>query len=391
MKILTVSHYQPLYGGAELLLYYLCRYMDRQGIKNTLVAPRIAPELREALNGSSTELVESGGGNKLAQIGSLSLAVGKLARDVDVINVHNFPATLSIKVNKPTVWMCNEPPEVFLGSIKESFISRIGRRYMIGRNKVWARNCVDTAIVADAVNKERFIRLYGYDPVIIPYGVDFDYWNVEERRMKDDEFMIMHVGTVTPLKNQLASVRAMVQVIKDIPNACLWLVGSFNEDAYMYEIRRTIDVDGLDGHVYFLGHRKREELRALYGRAHIVVHPIKPQGGWLTPFEALSCRVPVIVGSEATTVDLIRWHELGVIATEDELSYAIKGVYNHYENYQEKTNKAAEWVRDNLTWDLFSEHFMNAMRGAMARAEYAATNKVKEWEKIGNNIKGERK
>ncbi len=373
MRVLTVSHYQPFYGGAELLLYYLCRYMDRQGIPNTLIAPRISPELGKALSEASskssgsrstTKIIESGCVGQLSQISSLTDMVREYAGDADVINVHNFPATISVNgVQKPTVWMCNEPPEVFLNVIKENIIKRMARLAMIRVNKWFARGQCTNAVVADRVNAERFKKLYGYNPVIIPYGVDYDYWNVEKRRTKADEFMILQVGTVTPLKNQIASIRAMTEVVKEIPNAVLWLVGTLDKKSdYFKKIRHVLSKNKLEGHVYFLGNLNRVELRGLYGRAHVVVHPIKPQGGWLTPFEALSAKVPVIVGSEATTADLIRSNALGFVSSDEMLADTIKEVHAHYADYQEKTYRAAEWVRVNLTWDKYCESFVDVMK-----------------------------
>ncbi len=371
MKVLTVSHHQPFYGGAEYLLYYLCRFLDKQGIENTLIAPRIAPELGQALidAGSTTRIKESGGANTLMQIGQLTDAVRLFGQDADVINVHNFPATLSVTgVKKPTVWMCNEPPEIFLDSIKENTLKRMARRLLIKSNKVFAEKQCTEAVVADIPNAERYQALYGYYPVIIPYGVDSGYWGELKRQeaSKERDFMILQVGTVTPLKNQIATVRAMAEVVKAIPHATLWLAGKYDpKDAYAKEIQKEIVRNNLAGSVIIHGQLTRNELRNIYAVAHVVVHPIKPQGGWLTPFEAIAARVPVIVGSEATTVNLIRDRDLGVVTSEGNLAGAIVDAYTHYPEYEDRAERAAEWVRDNLTWEQWAREYYNVMRDAI--------------------------
>jgi glycosyltransferase involved in cell wall biosynthesis len=91
---------------------------------------------------------------------------------------------------------------------------------------------------------------------------------------------------------------------------------------------------------------------------------VRAQGGWLTPFEAISAGCPVIVSNELTCSDMIENNQLGLVARD----YA-KALIRVREcpNIQGMTNIAREWVKNNLTWDKFGQSMVSYFEEVLCR------------------------
>lgn len=373
MKVLTVSHAMPFYGGAEIVIARLCQYMAAHGIENTLVAPTAPPEMLRELEG--TRVIIIGNGDTVGRYYRLREKVQELLPSVDVVNVHNFPASLTLPpVHKPAVWMCNEPPELFGSRFN------MGRGLLLRLGRYVTRHYITEAVVADEVNAERFQKYYGFEPKVIPYGVDYDFWAAGERNTRQREFMVLQVGTVTRLKNQMATVQAAERLLNTVPNLAIYFVGWHKvEPGYTEKIRAYVNNSELRGRIWFMGPMDRQALRAMYKRANVVVHPIKSQGGWLTPFEALASGTPVVVSGEATCARLISDKGLGYVAhSQEELVCHLQKVYRYQENVQKLTERAKEWVRTNLTWDNFCQAYIGLMEEAIRNSLIIGNTKRKE-------------
>jgi len=204
--------------------------------------------------------------------------------------------------------------------------------------------------VADKFNSRRFFDIYNVVPRIIPYGIDYEFFSQAEHNPDREYFTVMQVGTISRYKNQIATIEAVGEAKKTIPNIRLWLIGNVSEVDYKNEVEQKIRDCGLAGDVVFEPHVERGHLRYLYSKADVLLHPVKEQGGWLSPFEAISAGCPVIVSNELTCSDMIDNNELGLVARD-----YVKALKLVYEYPSIKNYHARNWVRDNLTWDSFGE------------------------------------
>jgi glycosyltransferase involved in cell wall biosynthesis len=328
MKVLILHPKVPIYGGAERVIVKLCEYLSDHSIPHAVSMPSIPDDMKADLVKSGTPVM----------IGLPALMAN--VNNFDIINYHNFPATLlSMATMKPGVWYCNEPPELFTSLIRKPF--EWGNRNLI-------RNKIENVIVADKFNARRFFDIYGVVPKIIPYGIDYEYFSQIEHNPDRQYFTVMQVGTISRYKNQAETIKAVADARKVIPNIRLWLIGNVSEPDYKVELENTIREYNLGGIVTWEPHVTREHLRSLYSKTHVLIHPVKEQGGWLSPFEAISAGCPVIVSNELTCSDMIDNNQLGLVARD--YANALKLVYE----YPSLNNSHAKyWVRDNLTWDNF--------------------------------------
>ncbi|MFH1771967.1 MAG: glycosyltransferase family 4 protein [Candidatus Omnitrophota bacterium] len=365
MRILIVHPGIYVYGGAELLIVKLLNYLTARGIKNALLTNSVIPEVKKDLTGTEILIFEKKSFNsfQLGEALSLHKGISRVLKEFDLINIHNYPAELAVfPYHKPVVWMCNEPAEVSLGLKNEaSLIKRLAIKTILLFDKYVVKNHVKTAVVADNFNFDRFRRLYGFDPEIINYGIEYDFFSQGDKKKvrKDynlnDRFVVLQSGMLTPMKNQLESVQTVEKLRDKIPNIKLILAG-WGDRAYIEKIKSYIKEKDLTAAVIITGHLGRESLRDFYHGCDIVLQPIKPQGGWLAPFEALCAKRIIIVSPEMTASDIIKQEDIGVVT--DNFSEAVLDIYNNRDKYRILGERGAEWVKENLKWDKFCERML---------------------------------
>src|SRR5262249_3644790 len=121
----------------------------------------------------------------------------------------------------------------------------------------------------------------------------------------------------------------------------------------------------LHDHVRFMGHIDRNELRQAYYASDVFLHPIKDQGGWLSPFEAMCAEKPVIVSKEMTAADIVAKNDLGTVTND--FANAILEIYRNPEDYKERSQAAKQFVWKYLSWDRFGEHMLNVLQDARSQ------------------------
>jgi glycosyltransferase involved in cell wall biosynthesis len=370
MRVLIVNPRFFVYGGAELLIVELCRHLARQNIEHALLTTAIIPEVAQAL--PKTRIILSPcGWNNLKIYFHLWRAVRRHAAEYDLINVHNFPAEFSAFLRRqPVVWMCNEP-ELYLRKIN----TKTRRGKMLGAPvflfERWiVRNFINKTIVSDSFNARRFKSLYGIEPNVIHYGIDYEFFSVPDEscvnRLKTQwgkRFVMLHVGIMTPLKNQLRSLQVLCEVKQRIPDCLLVLAGCW-ENAYKSLLDRFIAENQLAENVLFTGHIDRQSLKNYYHSCNVLLHPVSSQGGWLAPFEALCAGLPIVVAPEMTASDLITREHLGIVTGN--YAEVVRNIYEQPSSYQAMARHGKQWVRENLSWNKFCLGMLDVFNAALA-------------------------
>jgi len=140
---------------------------------------------------------------------------------------------------------------------------------------------------------------------IPPKGIDIDEFNpnidtkdVRERyRLSNYETVILFANTITPRKGVEYLVRAANIIVNQFnyKNVLFLLAGRTNLDKeYVDKILKIIKVHKLEENVKLIGHKQREELRALYVASDIFVTSSLEEGFGLSVMEAMSSGKPLI-------------------------------------------------------------------------------------------------
>lgn len=355
MKILIVHCGKGIYGGAELVIVELANYLYKQEHEVTMVAKDVPKDFYGGIHPvipcyqPDTYL-------------SLRGTVQTLLSEMDVVNVHNFPATLApFPTKKPIVWMCNEPAELF---------TNWWRKPIEAFNRWWVKKSGMKVVVADDFNMRRFRNIYGVEPKIIPYGVDYAFWSKGVSFTKEPGVTrMLQVGTVTPYKNQLKSITMLAELLSEGMDVTLTLAGGFTDMEYYNKLVNDYipianeEIPGITDRIQFLGQISREEVRDLYQNHDLLFHPVEGQGGWLVPFEAMCADLPVIVEPEFSASSLIQSNHLGIVSGNRGMIAAQAILNKEYEKLD--TEKVKKWVKENLSWEKFGEGMLRAFEEAI--------------------------
>jgi len=364
LRVLIVNSRMNIYGGAEVLIVNLAKYMAKKGIENALLTTYISPEIAKDFIGTKIIIQQKHNIYGRAQdILALYEGVRKNFKYFDLINVHNYPAELSIfRCHKPVVWMCNEPFLYLSLGLNYSLFIKLRKWLMFTFEKFVVKRYISKAVVADKFNAERFRKIYGFKPEIIHYGIDYQLFTDGDGKKAlenfnlYDSFIVLHVGMLTPFKNQLESIRTIEKLKDKIENVKLVFAGLGN-DKYLLSLKKYIKKKKLEDIVVFTGHLDRMQLRDLYHACDVLLHPVKSQGGWLAPFEALCAGKPIVVSNEMSASDIIRKEKIGIVT--DNFSEAIRKIYKNPDKYREVGKRGQEYVRKNLSWEKFGQNMVN--------------------------------
>ncbi len=354
MKVLIVYPEFWIDGGAEKVIVRLCNYMTEHNIDNTILTTKMIPEIKKQL--TETRIIEMG------SLDNVQNMLHSISEDFDVINVHNEPCQLLVyPKNMNAIWSFNElPNKIQLGGTLPEM-----ERKMV-------QNFIKKIIVADETNQEKVKTVYDKDSIIIPYGIDYDFFQgeiKEDMRLRfgidKEDFVITQVGFIAPTKNQLESVKILAEVKKKIPNAKLVLAGTFTD--YKKDVEQEIVKNKLYNDVIFTGQLNQEEIKDLLKTSDCAIQPNKGQGSWLSVFEALACGIPIIVSREFTGSSILIENDIGIVCNDTENYINVIEVISKmkFKDIKSTGDYYKKWVKKNLTWDKYCKNVVEVFNESL--------------------------
>lgn len=340
LRILIVHPRCYVYGGAERVIVKLLNYLHNKGHQPTFLTQEIV----------DTKMIDDiKGGNIIIEKDYKKWFYSHIG-DFDVFNFHNHPAELlAHPVKTPSVWQCNEPPLAILEGrdIPES-------------EKILVDSYIDIVVVADEYNYNLFRKVYGKEPRINPYGIDYDFFkdgiSKDEARTKlnldQDAYYIIQPSFFTFTKNQVESVTTLKFLKGKIPNVKLILIG-YDQNIYRNEVERLAVRMGINDDIIYKGFIPQSELKDYYYASDVALFPIQGQGGYLSIFETITCCLPIVVSTKTPVAKVIKKNNLGVVSNQ--YANAIVDIYNK----DTKFSNGKEWVKNNLTWDRYCDNMLN--------------------------------
>jgi len=341
MKVLIIHPCKGFYGGAEEVVVQMSRYLTAHEHQATLLTTNLPPDMQERLPKGLSWIVTP------EYLGMWQYAHSEIGK-YDIVNAHNFPATLTtFPTKKPIVWYCHEPPELF---------ANWRRKPVEAFNRWWVRKSGTKVVVADQMNAHRFFRIYGVEPQVVPYGVDCEFWSKGISFTKEPgRIRLLQVGAISLYKNQLVSILSLFELLETGLDATLTLIGSIADERYYRSLVENIDyaehtgLRGCWGRITFEGQKTQEEVRGQFRVHDILLHPVEGKGGWLVPFEAMCAGLPVLTTPKFSASALITQNELGIV-TGNLADAILRG-----RDRELDTEAIRLWVKENLTWTKFGE------------------------------------
>jgi len=142
----------------------------------------------------------------------------------------------------------------------------------------------------------------------------------------NDRFVLGAVGRLTRQKGQVYLLRALPQLVKQIPNLCLLLIGDGEDRPFLEKLTRWLN---LEKHVIFAGNQPRVE--PLYPGMDIFLLASLWEGCPYTLLEAMYSRLPVVASDIEGNREIVTDGETGLLippASPEAIAAAVVSLHN---------------------------------------------------------------
>lgn len=292
----------------------------------------------------------------LARIGHFDLVHGLWAFPQGVIT-----ATVSMLLDVPSV-VSVMGAEVYLA-----------KHYHLTSIINYAVNSARIAIANSLATKRAAIGI-GCDPrkfEVIFWGVDTDRFNpgndgtqIRAKHGIDDNPVILCVGRLVERKGQEYIIKAMTQILDDIPEVKLVLVG---DGPIRDALQKHVHAQKLEESVIFCGRVSHKELPLFYAACDVFVLPAiidskgDTEGGQgLVVKEAMASGKPVVASNVGGIPDLVKHWETGLLVEQKDvngLARAIKTILFDHSLKKRLAENSYRLIERDVAWHQVARKF----------------------------------
>lgn len=181
-------------------------------------------------------------------------------------------------------------------------------------------------------------------------------WYDDEHDTRRDELdidgscpVIGFVGQLVPRKGVTTLIRAMAEVVRQVPDAILVLVGCAPPDETDYEVecRRLVASLKLDAHVRMVGYRR--DVPAFMRTFDVFALPSRSEPFGKVVIEAMAAGCPVVASRVGGIPEIVTGDDFGTLIPPDDpaaLSTAVLQYLTHHDRRREAGRRGATVARE---------------------------------------------
>ncbi|MFJ9771565.1 glycosyltransferase family 4 protein [Kitasatospora sp. NPDC101157] len=213
--------------------------------------------------------------------------------------------------------------------------------------------------------------------VQLPPGVDESTFHpasggaeVRRRLGLADRPVVVCVSRLVPRKGQDTLIEAMPQILADVPDAVLLVVGG---GPYRADLEKLAEARGVRASVRFTGSVPWEELPAHYGAGDVFAMPCRTRRGGLDVeglgivyLEASATGLPVVAGDSGGAPDAVLEGETGYVVPGGSAAAAAERIVRLLgdEELRRRMGEAGRrWVERSWRWDLLAGRLTSLLAG----------------------------
>lgn len=143
---------------------------------------------------------------------------------------------------------------------------------------------------------------------VVPIYTEMHRITTEDTKERKEKFVFLTVGRLVPVKNIGLQIKAMTEIIKDYPDAELWVVGDGPEKKGLQAISYKLQVTK---NVRFWGWQ--DDLGKFYRQADVFLLTSNYEGWGLTVIEAANYGLPIIMTDVGCAGEVIENKKSGLV------------------------------------------------------------------------------
>lgn len=298
----------PKSGGAEIVTLEHAKYWVEKGHQVTWFAS-LFPQAKatDALDGVT--IVRAGSSLGVYLRAPFYYLKNRREFDVVIDEIHGLPFLTPFYVRKPKIAFIHEVAGEIWDYMYPFPINLLGKLYesiyflFYKSIKFWtdAPSTIDD-LVAKGIPKQNCIA--------IPCPTNIKALTKLPKKEKDPVFIF--VSRIVKMKGIEQVIEAFSTIVKELPTAKLWIVGS-GDETYVQSLKKRVSGMGLTGRVDFKGRVSEEKKIDLLRRSHLLLHASIKEGWGIVVIEAASQATPAIVYNVSGLKDSVKNGRTGVI------------------------------------------------------------------------------
>lgn len=302
-------------GGIELHLRDLALALRARGLDARVVTTTRGPDL---VDGVPVHRVRA----PLAPGAAFAFTPGAMANLADVIRRERFDV---VHAHASVV-----SPVAYGGAIAAAraglpsvltFHSMLHRSsFLLGASEAlfgWSRQRIVLSAVSSVVAAQAARWIPDAGVGVLPNGIDTAFWRQREVATEAGGIVFVSAMRLSRKKRPAALVRAFADAVRFVagePRMRLVIAGDGPDRASILSYASEL---GIADRVSLPGQLSRDELRSLYGRAHVFVLPSERESFGIAALEARAAGLPVIAMLASGVRDFIRQNADGLLARDE--------------------------------------------------------------------------
>jgi glycosyltransferase involved in cell wall biosynthesis len=196
----------------------------------------------------------------------------------------------------------------------------------------------------------------------LPLGVDTHLFQPSPSHPAETHNHLLHVGALTPIKDQALLLHAFARLRRRMPNTTLEIVGDGPLQASLTQLARQLQIEDA---VCFRGAADHAGLPAAYARAATFVLTSRHEAQGMVALEAAACGRGVVGTRVGVVPELEAAGAAGSAATgnADALADALQSVLDDPELARRRGEAARELVEREFSLERCTERFRNVYAG----------------------------
>ena len=183
---------------------------------------------------------------------------------------------------------------------------------------------------------------------VVLNGIDLDSFNRDERVEKKPYRIITTASADVPLKGLKFLIEAMTEIIEEIPEAHLMVLGRAKKEG---DIAKQISRLNLEEKISFRSGLSQSEVVSLYSSSHICVIPSLYEGFGFGAGEAMACGLPLISTQSGGLKEVIGQEAVIIEAASSEaIVKAVKDLFSNKEKQLALSRAGRKRMEKEFNW-----------------------------------------
>jgi len=298
----------------------------------------------------------------------------------DVIYAHGIENITSFRIARWKLRSTRKPPLIYdchmIGIVSKSRLGPLFRSAYRSLFRHLILKAGDAFVAVSDTTKKYMETAYGISPhriQMIPLGVDTEsFQRNSDNRLKmrselgidPDEVIFIYAGKVIPEKGVHFLAEATRQLLRECPEQEMRvLVVGGGPSTYRSQIEVDLRSTGIGESFIWTGVVPNAELPKYYSAADVGVWPKEVS---ITQWEAMSCKLPLIVADNPAAAERVAWNN-GLVCKEgdvEDLCQAMKRLLIDEGLRKEMGERGRKIVEKEFSWKIIARRFLALARGA---------------------------